>query len=161
MLLLTTPVLQAQEFSEYRLKAAFVYNFAVFTEWPADVGTALNLCLYGSDPFGEELDELQGKAVGKRSIVLQRKTTLDALKGCQLVFLSTQAMRNLPRVLEELHERPVLTVADSPGAARQGVMLNMAVTQNKVSFEANLLAARAARLTLSSRLLRLATEVFQ
>jgi hypothetical protein len=56
---------------------------------------------------------------------------------------------------------PVLTVADSPGAARQGVALNMAVERNRITFEANLLAARAAHLDLSSKLLRLATEVFQ
>ncbi len=160
-LVLLAPTARAQEFSEYRLKAAFVYNFALFTEWPPEVGPTLNLCIHGQDPFGEELDELQGKAVGKRSIALQRKASVDSLKGCQLVFVSAQGMRSLARVLDELRERPVLTVADSPGAARQGAMLNLAVAQNKVTFEANLQAARAARLTLSSKLLRLATEVLQ
>ena len=64
-------------------------------------------------------------------------------------------------MLDELRDTPALTVADTPGAARQGVALNMAVVQNRIAFEANLQAARAARLNLSSKLLRLATEVHQ
>ena len=151
----------ADELPEYRLKAAFLYNFALFTEWPAEVGNTLRLCVFGLDPFGAEIDGLQGKAVGERSIALQRKTGLDGLKGCQIVFIAPAAAGQLPRVLDALEGQTVLIVADSPGAARQGVALNMAVSQNKVSFEANLKAARAARLNLSSKLLRLATEVIQ
>jgi hypothetical protein len=151
----------ADDLPEYRLKAAFVYNFALFTEWPAEVGATLRLCVFGPDPFGAELDGLQGKAVGERSIALQRRAGLDGLKACQIVFVTSGAAAQLPRVLEVLDGQTVLTVADSPGAARQGVALNMAINQNKVSFEANLKAARAARLNLSSKLLRLATEVIQ
>lgn len=151
----------ADELPEYRLKAAFVYNFALFTEWPAAAGNTLHLCVFGPDPFGAELDGLQGKAVGERRIALQRKIGLDGLKGCDIVFIPPAAAAQLPRVLQALEGQPVLTVADSTGAARQGVALNMAVSQNKVSFEANLKAARAAKLNLSSKLLRLATEVIQ
>ena len=159
--LLTPSQALADELPEYRLKAAFLYNFALFTEWPSEVGNTLTLCIVGRDPFGLDIDELQGKPVGQRSISLQRKGVGDSLKSCQLVFVATSAIGNLARVLDELRERPVLTVADSPGAARQGVALNMAVVQNRVTFEANLQAARAARLNLSSKLLRLATEVRQ
>lgn len=156
------PVVRAaDELPEYRLKAAFLYNFALFTEWPAEVGTTLQLCAFGADPFGAELDGLQGKMVGARSLAVQRKTSLGGLKGCQIVFIAPAAAGQLPRVLDALEGQVVLTVADSPGAARQGVALNMAVNQNKVSFEANLRAARAAKVNLSSKLLRLATEVIQ
>jgi hypothetical protein len=157
----TPAVRAADDLPEYRLKAAFLYNFALFTEWPAYVGDTLRLCVFGPDPFGAELDGLQGKGVGERSIAVQRKTGLDGLKGCQIVFVAPAAAAQLPRVLEALEGQTVLTVADTPGAARQGVALNMVVSQNKVSFEANLKAARAARLNLSSKLLRLATEVIQ
>lgn len=160
-LFLTASQALADELPEYRLKAAFLYNFALFTEWPADVGDTLTLCIVGRDPFGPDIDELQGKPVGQRSITLQRKGMGDSLKSCQMVFIATSAIANLPRVLDELRERAVLTVADSPGAARQGVALNMAVMQNRVTFEANLQATRAARISLSSKLLRLATEVRQ
>lgn len=155
------PLARAADLSEYRLKAAFLYNFALYTEWPAEVGGALNLCILGQDPFGSDLDELHGKAAGARAIAVQRKGLGAPLAGCQIVFVTTSAMPTLPRVLEGLRGQPVLTVADSPGAARQGVMINMAVTNEKITFEADLRAARAARLELSSKLLRLATEVYR
>ena len=152
---------RADELPEYRLKAAFLYNFALFTEWPADVGATLNLCIHGSNPFGHEIDGLEGKAAGARSIAVQRKGAGESLAGCQLVFIAPASIAQLPRVLEALRGRAVLTVADSPGAAHRGVALNMAVAQNKITFEANLHAARGAGLNLSSKLLRLATEVQQ
>ena len=155
------PLARADDLPEYRLKAAFLYNFALFTEWPAEVGSTLNLCIHGSDPFGKELDALAGKAVGARSLAVQRKGSSEPLKACHIVFIAAPAIASLPRVLDELRDTPALTVADTPGAARQGVALNMAVVQNRIAFEANLQAARAAHLNLSSKLLRLATEVHQ
>jgi hypothetical protein len=146
---------------EYRLKAAFVYNFALFTEWPAEVGATLHLCITGTDPFGPEIDALQGKAVGGRSLAVHRKDAGESLAGCQIVFVAASAIGSLPRVLDSLRGRPVLTVADSPGAARRGAALNLAADQDRVSFEANLQAARSAGLLLSTKLLRLATEVIQ
>jgi hypothetical protein len=152
---------RAEELPEYRLKAAFLYNFALFTEWPAEVGATLNLCVFGVDPFGREIDALQGKAVGARSIVVRRRTGADSLDDCQILFISGPAMDKLARVLDGLRGSPTLTVADSPGAAGRGVALNMSVALNKVTFEANLPAARGAGLNLSSQLLRLATQVMQ
>lgn len=151
----------AQDLPEYRLKAAFLYNFAAFTEWPSDVGGSINLCIYGTDPFGAEIDPLNGKKVGERTLAVQRRATAESLKGCQIVFITATASGQLPRVLEVLRGQPVLTVADVPGAMHQGVMLNMAVAQGRITFEANLVAARSAGLNLSSKLLRLATEVVQ
>jgi hypothetical protein len=77
------------------------------------------------------------------------------------VFIVPGAIAGLPHVLDALRGKPVLTVADSPGAARQGVVLNMRLTQDKISFEANQRAARSAGLGLSSQMLRLATDVIQ
>ncbi len=152
---------RAEELPEYRVKAAFVYNFAAFTDWPAEVGPTLNLCTYGTDPFGAEIAPLAGKKIGERSLAVQHRTTLSALKGCQIVFIASAESAQLPRVLEALRGQPVLTVADTPGALQQGVMLNMRLDQGRVSFEANLVAVRAARLALSAKLLRLAAEVIQ
>lgn len=151
----------AEELPEYRIKAAFVYNFAAFTEWPADIGSTLNLCIYGTDPFGAEILPLAGKKIGERHLALHQRSTLAALKGCQIVFVASPESAQLPRVLEALRGQPVLTVADTPGALQQGVMLNMRLTEGRVSFEANLAAVRPARLSLSSKLLRLAAEVVQ
>ena len=155
------PRVHGEDLPEYRLKAAFLYNFAAFTEWPAEVGGTLNLCIFGADPFGAEIDPLNGKKVGERSLAVHRKTALDSLKGCQIVFVPGAALGQLPRVLDTLHGQPVLTVAESPGAVQQGAMLSMSVAQGRIKFDANLKAARGAKLDLSSKLLRLATEVVQ
>lgn len=149
------------ELPEYRLKAAFVYNFIVYTEWPPATGSPLNLCLHGGDPFGREIDALQGKVVAGRTIAVLRRPAVESLRDCQVVFIAAASIDNLPRALDSLRGRPVLALADSPGAMRRGVALNMNVTDGKVTFEANLQAARGAGLDLSSKLLRLATEVLQ
>ena len=91
--------------------------------------------------------------MGERSLLVQRRGANEALKNCQMLFIPTQTRGSLARVLDELRNRSVLTVADSPGAT-QGVALNMAVTNSEVTFEAYLQAACAAHLTLSSKMLR-------
>ncbi len=159
--LLGTSAAHANDLPEYRLKAAFIYNFMLYTEWPAASAATLTLCIYGKDPFGSEIDGLQNKSVAGRSILVQRKAAGESLKNCQAVFISSAQADSLPRLLDSLKGQATLTLADSPGAMQQGVALNMAVGQGKVSFEANLQAARAAGLNLSSKLLRLATEVQQ
>jgi YfiR/HmsC-like len=161
MCLWFAPAASSQQLSEYQLKAAFLYNFAAFTEWPAQVGSELDLCVYGRDPFGTEIDGLNGKSVGQRKLVVQRKTGFGALKGCQIVFLPAAEMDQLPRLLDSLRGLPVLTITESRGGARQGAALNMNLVQGKVTFEANLVAARAAGLNFSSRMLSLATEAIQ
>jgi hypothetical protein len=161
LLIACAQTVSPQPLTEYRLKAAFLYNFALFTDWPAGTGGSLNLCVYGADPFGTEIDALQDKPVGERLLAVRRTPVGGSLDGCQIVFIAPSAITALPHVLGELHGRAALTVADSPDAARQGVALNMSVAQNKVSFEANLSAARGAGLNLSSKLLRLATQVIQ
>jgi hypothetical protein len=146
---------------EHKLKVASIHNFAQFTQWPAEVGGTLNVCVHGPESLGASIDELQGKSVDERHITVLRRNVGDSLLDCQIVFISMKTISSLPRVLAELHERPVLTLADTPGAAQKGVAINMAIASNKVTFEVNLKAARAARLNLSSKLLRVATEVYQ
>jgi YfiR/HmsC-like len=159
-LIACVPSAWADEAPEYRLKAEYLYRFAQFTEWPAETGNTLNLCVHGTDPFGAELDALQGKLVERRNIVVMRNVNADALAGCQIIYVAPAAA-DVPQVLEQIKGRPVLIVADTPGAARLGVTLNMSVVKGHVSFEANMQAARSARINLSSRLLRFATEVIQ
>lgn len=160
-LLACTGLARADDLPEYRLKAAFVYNFILYTQWPAEVGGTVTLCVHGADPFGKEIDGLHGKVAAGRGIAVQRKPAGESLRNCQVVFITASVIDTLPRLLESLRGQPVLTVADSPGAMRRGVALNMNVVQDKVTFEANLQAARSAGLGLSSNLLRLATEVQQ
>ena len=159
-MLLFAAAARGADLPEYRLKAAFIYNFAVYTEWPADVGSKLNLCMLGQDPFGGELQELNGKVIGARSIAVQPTTTRQTITSCQLLYISPSAIGELPQVLGALNGLSVLVVTDSPGAARAGAAINMAVQNSRVLFEVNLRAVQGARLTLSSKLLRLAREIY-
>ena len=150
-----------QESPEYTLKAAFLYNFIQFTEWPDTVGDTLKVCVFGNDPFGDNLNRLNGKAAGKRLMAIYRTTRLADLKECHVVFVSRGNISQLPDILEIVKSKPVLTVADSPNAAKRGIMLNMETSQNKVIFDANMVLARHAGLSLSSRLLKLCNKVYQ
>jgi hypothetical protein len=161
VLALSLPALGMDSGSEYRIKAAYLYNFIAFTEWPLPQGSTLTLCIYGTDPYGMELDRYQGKVLGRQTLALRRTQNVRDLEDCQAVFISRSAIGNLPRVFDHLAERAVLTVADAPGAMNQGVMLNLLREQDKIVFEANLGVARAAKLKLSSKLLRLAVQVLR
>lgn len=150
-----------QDFTEYQLKAGVLYNFIAFTTWPEAAPPVLNVCIYGPDPFGREIDTLQGRKIGNGSLAILRATSVEALAACHVVFVGQAAIGNLPRVLEHLGNRPVLTVADAPGGTARGIVLNMEMTQGRLSFRANLAEARTRGLSLSSKLLRLASEVVQ
>ncbi len=147
--------------SERALKAAFIYNFMLFSDWPVEVGPVLQVCLNGPDRFDQAFDALQDKRVEFRSIVVQRKSKGDSLRDCHLVYVSDLPTVDLVRMRDELSGKPALTVADSPGAARQGFAINLVVVNNKLTFGVNLQAARAARIRISSKLLQRATEVIQ
>ena len=158
---LLMPNAHADPLPEYAIKAAFIYNFATFTEWPEKNTETLNLCILGSDPFGNGLSSIEGKLVGNARLVTRQIATSDsALRGCQMVFISESEKDGLPRILNIAREAGILTIADMPGAARQGVMIGLLVEQTKVTFEINLDAARRARLNISSKLLRLAKAVY-
>ncbi len=146
---------------EYGIKAGFLYSFATYTDWPDAVGETITLCVYGEDPFGDFLDDLQGKKVIDRSMVVRSLHRLDQVDNCQVVFIARSAREQLVQVLDRLNGKPVLTVADTPSAASRGVAINMHTRDKRVVFEANLAAARANGLNLSARLLRLATDVIR
>lgn len=151
----------AQATPEYRVKAGFLYNFVAFTEWPARVGSPLPVCVYGANPFGDELAALEGKTVNGRALTVRYPASLGELKACRVVFVAESAVDSLPRVLDAVRSEPVLVVTDTRGALDAGAAINMALRQGRVAFEVNLAAARRAELELSSKLLRLASEVRQ
>jgi len=146
---------------EYRVKAAFLYNFAKFTEWPAssfaDPNAPLRICIYGEDPFGAALEGLSGKTVQGRRVEIARPGELSAGDACHLLFISDSEAPNLVRILAELRRRPVLTVADMPGFTDAGGIINLKINdEEKIRFEINLAKARLAGLRLSAKLLSLA-----
>lgn len=151
----------AEQPSEYRLKLAFLYNFVAFTEWPSLPNQALNLCIYGEDPFGEQVEHIRQRKIDAHNIFIKYPKNISELTDCQIVFITRSVMEKLDSIIKQLEEMPILTIADTPGAGRQGVMLNMAIKEGKIIFEANLAMAKRNGLKLNSQLLRFASEVYQ
>ena len=143
---------------EYQVKAAFLYNFAKFVNWPgADGGqSAFVLCILGDDPFGAGINAIAGKQVGGRTLQVRRLGSADGAAACQVLFIASSESGGLSRVLGAIRGRPVLTVGDTPGFAERGVVINLYVEQSKVRFEINVDAAKRAGLNISSQLLKLA-----
>jgi YfiR/HmsC-like len=150
----------ADEFAEYQLKAGYLYNFIAYTEWPQSVPSQLQVCVYGSDPFGVHLDALANRKVGERSLAIERLTSVEMADPCQVIFVSSEAISNIDRLQEAIGHRPVLLVADTPGAI-SSVTINMLEANGRVEFQINLEAARHHGLNLSFQLLKLAREVVQ
>jgi hypothetical protein len=146
---------------EYELKAAFLYNFVKFVEWPPDafVGerSPLTLCVFGEDPFGGSLDgAVRGETLGERPLTIQRPDDLDELRDCQVLFVSRSERNRMAEVLARVEGAPVLTVGDADGFLRAGGMINFVLEENKVRFLINQTAAERGRLRISTKLLRLA-----
>jgi uncharacterized protein DUF4154 len=161
VLLLAAAGPAAAQVGEYELKAAFLYNFVKFVEWPPDAfageRSPLAICVYGEDPFGSSLDgAVRGETLGERSLIVQRPERLDELRDCQVLFVSRSERQRMPEVLSRVEGQPVLTVGDTDGFLRAGGMINFVLEENKVRFLINQEAAERSRVRISSKLLRLA-----
>ncbi len=146
---------------EYRIKAAFIYNFAKFTRWPAgsfaDDEAPLDFCIFGEDPFGGALDAIAGNSIRGRRVNVRRIATIEASAGCHLLFISDSEAEHLTGILAAVGDRPVLTVAEMPDFARAGGIINLKTTaEDRLRFEINTGTARRAGLRFSSKLLSLA-----
>jgi hypothetical protein len=151
---------------EYQVKAAFLYNFAKFVEWPAyalpDASTSITLCILGEDPFGITLDQtINGKIINGRQLVIKRlkESYSGKLEDCHILFISLSEARRLRPLLEVLKNASVLTVSEIEWFAKEGGIIHLTLEEGKVRFEVNVAAAERARLKISSRLLRLAKVI--
>lgn len=155
---------QASVSVEYQLKAAFLYNFAKFVEWPLDAlpndNSPITLCVFRHDPFGTALDEVvRGKTINSREVLARRITELADLKSCQLLFVSVKEARHVPEILNTLKGASVLVVGESESFAESGGAIQFFQSDGRLRFAINLDALQRARLIVSSKLLALAKIV--
>ena len=149
---------------EFQIKAAFLYNFAQFVDWPPNTfktpESPLVIGILGQDPFGTFLDDLvKGERANGRTLVIERYKTLNELGECHVLFVSGSEGRRIEEVAERLKGRSILTVCDWEAYARQGAIVWFAMERHRVRLRINLDAAKAAGLTISSKLLRSAETV--
>ena len=149
---------------EYDLKAAFLFNFAQFVEWPADAfaetGSPITIGVLGLDPFGGRLDSLvAGERVGNRRLVVRRYRSVDEIDACQILFIAASEDDQLARINKTLGHRSILTVGETRDFTAHAGIIGLELSQRRVHLKINLGAATAARLTISSMLLRQAQIV--
>jgi len=160
-----TAILSGQGQGEYSVKAAFLLNFARYTDWPPSAfvnsTSPLVLCVIGADPFGAALDVIDGKSVRGRPLRIERHGLGGALRSCHLAFISDSERPGIDALLKTADAASTLTISDIDRFARRGGIIGLFVEGDRVRFEVNVRAAERARLKLSSNLLKLATLVRQ
>jgi hypothetical protein len=160
----TTALLAQTTAKEYRIKAAFLFNFAQYVEWPPDTfkgaNSPLTYCTIGDDPFQGVLDEsLNAKAVGTRPLRVQHLKQAENFQGCQILFIGANEKKRITAVLETLKKSPVLVVGESNHFVQQGGTVGFLSEDNTIRFEVNLDVAQRAGLNISATLLSVAKTV--
>jgi len=150
--------------SEYQVKAAYLFNFLKFVEWPeesfADPLAPIVIGVVGEDPFGSALPQVvTGKTVQGRDLVIRIYHAGEDLRGAHILFISASERKRLPTILSSLRGSSVLTVADTSGFLDSGGMIQFLNENGRVRFAINVDATGRARLKMSSKLLTLAKMV--
>jgi hypothetical protein len=154
----------AQSVDEYQVKAAFLYNFAKFVEWPPQTFKTekdpIRICVLGLNPFGPALvDAVGGKTVLGRTFAVTGISNVAQAVECQMLFISSSERKHLTSILAELRTRGVLTIGETNGFAAQGGIVNFKLEDGRVRLEINVEAAVQAKLRISSQVLSLAQIV--
>jgi hypothetical protein len=153
-----------QAADEYRVKAAFLYHFFQYVDWPAasfaDAQAPISVCLMGKDPFGEHLNALAQRNFRGRPISVSVVRSLAEAKRCHLLYSddwrNTGVAGNIDKALQGA---PVLTVSSLPNASESGAVIGFVVAGDRVRWTVNLDAARGAKLKLSAKLIEIAVAV--
>jgi hypothetical protein len=151
---------------EYQVKAAFLFHFAQFVDWPAGVmnngDPSLKLCIFDDEPRRQELQStIDGKVIGTRVFHVRLISQPPEIQGCNILFLSRDEARRQAAILKSLRGMPVLTVGETANFLSDGGMIRFHLEDDKVRFDINLGGAESSHLKISSRLLLLATSVSQ
>ena len=153
--------------SEYHVKALFLFNFAKYIEWPAEVPSretvqaSITIGILGTSPLGQHLQKaVQGKTVSGRAVIIKQVQNPEEMGQCQILFIGSSEKSRLGEILGRLKSLPVLTVGETDQFARQGGIIGFVKKEGKVRLEIDLASARQARLEISSKLLSVADTVF-
>ena len=149
--------------SEYEIKAAYLFSFGRFVEWPSRTArdeSSFTICVLGADPFGTALDTtLAGATIHGRKVSARRLDAPEDAAGCHIVFVSMSEERRVGTIVPALRHSGALTVSDMPEFTSRGGMIQFLTAASRVRFEINLEPARETGLMMSSELLRVASAV--
>jgi len=150
--------------AEYELKAAFLFNFTRFVEWPAEAFSSasapITIGILGEDPFGSSLDDMVANELAHgRKLTVRRYTSAEEIGPCQILFVCPGELEHWEPIAARLGKRAILTVADGSAFTARSGMIGFEMVNHHLRLRVNLAAARAAKLVISSQLLRQAKIV--
>ena len=147
--------------AEVDIKAAFLFNFTKFVEWPEGARSGpFQICTLADARFDAALAQtVSGESTGGRPIVRATPDTLESASACHILFIARGETSQMERWLAALDGRPVLVVGESKAAEDAGAHITFLVEDNRVKFDVNDDAASRAGLKISSKLLRVARRV--
>ena len=149
--------------SELDVKAALVFNFARYVEWPerafASREAPLVLCVMGRDRFGSAFTALEGRKLQGRALKVRSSVTPEDSKGCHVAFIGDATERQVQLALRAMAGQPVLTVGDTDGFIDSGGAIGIVPGEQRLQFEISRTALDHAQLKASSQLLKLARAV--
>jgi hypothetical protein len=153
-----------QTIDEYQLKAAFLYNFTKFVEWPPEVFNspqdALGVCILGKSSIAKALEQaVSGKLAEERKLVIRQVSDLREVVSCQILFVSSSSRMRWRSILGDPKSIGILTVGETDGFISEGGVINLKNEDGKVRIQINVAAADRQKLRISSRLLSLAQLV--
>lgn len=159
-----SPAAPATPSREAQITAVFLYNFAQFVNWPADAfpdgKSPLELGVVSADPGVADslLAAVDGKSVGGHPLAVRRFATPGEARACHVLYVEGVPPVEVERLVERFRKSPVLTVGNTPAFLTQGGVIHLFTEDNKMRFEVNLRAMEAARLKISSQLLKMASN---
>lgn len=158
------PAAEGGDALEHRVKAAFLYKFAGYVEWPpallAQADTPVTIAVMGAEPIAVELSQMVvGRTVNGRSLTVRRVRPGDSLAGVHVLFVGKTENARLPQLAQSAQPRSILTVSESDGALTRGSIINFVLADGRVRFEIARDTAEKSGLKLSSRLLAVAQQV--
>jgi len=155
----------AGKLNEYEIKAAYLYNFAKFVEWPATAfpreTSPLTFCIIGKSPLNQVIESLAKKTIKNRGLAIRQLSEIENPGECNILFINAALKASIPQILTAAASFPILTVSDYKGFAAVGGNIEFVAVSDKIRFVINNQAAKRADLKISSHILRLATTVIE
>ena len=158
------PMLSAQQALETDVKAAFLYNFTKFVDWPRPPAAAepFRLCVVSDDALKQSLERtIEGENVNGRPLTSLVPRTPDEARTCQMLFVGHAEGEREARLLSAVRDLPVLTVSDTNDFAVRGGGIEFVRENNRLRFDVNVPGAERAGIKVSSRLLKVARRVHE
>jgi hypothetical protein len=142
------------------VEAAFLYNFALFTDWPDLPAAEFRICVMGSETMLAALEPVKKKQLKEHPVSVTKVSSTIQAQSCQVLFVGESEHTSIASLARQIGKAPVLVVAEEDGYDPHNVIIVLAKQQGRVTFKINRTAALANSLSLSSKLLKLAQQVY-